>query len=85
LLGAALYRDGQAVAAVGQLEEAVRLHGAGGSPWARLFLALAHRSLGHIQETEHWRFATDKAMSWEERVVQRQLLFELDEVKSPAK
>jgi WD40 repeat protein len=78
LLGATLYRDGQAAAAVGELQEAVRLHGAGGSVWARLFLALAHRRLGRAQLAEQWRGKADKTDTWEEAVVQRQLLSELD-------
>jgi hypothetical protein len=85
LLGAALYRDGQAAAAAGQLQEAVRLHGAGGSLWARLFLALAHRRLGQSLQAQQWRGKADKADTWEEAVVQRQLLSELDAPLPPAK
>jgi WD40 repeat protein/serine/threonine protein kinase len=76
LLGAALYRDGKLDAAIGELDEAVRRHGAGGSLWSRLFLALAHRRLGHTEQALEWRNRSDRADAWEEAVVQRQLLGE---------
>jgi hypothetical protein len=78
LLGAALYRDGQTAAAVEQLREAVRLHGAGGSLWTRLFLALAHHHVGQVQEAQQWRRQVEQAGNWEEAVTQRLLLSELD-------
>jgi WD40 repeat protein len=78
LLGAALCRDGQATAALEQLKAAVRRHGAGGSLWARLFLALAHHRLGQAQQARQWRGTAERADAWEEAVVRRQLLAELD-------
>jgi WD40 repeat protein len=79
LLGAALYRAGQAAEAIGELEQAVRLHGAGGSLWARLFLALAHRRLGHAEQAHEYRQQALAANGWEEGVLQAQLLGELDD------
>jgi hypothetical protein len=78
LLGAALYRDGKAGDAVTVLDQAVRLHGNGGSLWAKLFLALAHQRLGHANEVEDIRSKLPKADGWEESVVQVQLLHELE-------
>jgi WD40 repeat protein len=83
LLGAALYRDSQAAAAVEQLQEAVRLHGAGGSLWTRLFMALAHHHLGQAQEAQQWRRQAEQAGTWEEAVMQRLLLAELDAPAPP--
>jgi WD40 repeat protein/tRNA A-37 threonylcarbamoyl transferase component Bud32 len=78
LLGAALFRDGQAAGAVAELDEAVRRHGAGGSLWAKLFLALAHQRLGHAEKAEKYRRQVLTATSWEDGVLQIQLLNELD-------
>jgi WD40 repeat protein len=83
LMGAALYRDGQAAAAVEQLQEAVRLHGAGGLLWTRLFMALALRHLGQAQEALQWRRQAEQAGTWEEAVMQRLLLAELDAPARP--
>jgi uncharacterized protein with WD repeat len=82
LLGAALYRDGQAEAAVRELTEAVRGHGRGGSLWAKLFLALAHRRLGHPEQAQQYRRLALVAPGWEEGVLQAQLLHELDNTLS---
>jgi WD40 repeat protein/tRNA A-37 threonylcarbamoyl transferase component Bud32 len=79
LLGAALYRDGRAAEAVRELEEAVRRHGAGGSLWTNLFLALAHRRLGHNDQVQKYRRQALAAAGWEESVLQAQLLNELDD------
>jgi WD40 repeat protein len=79
LLGAALYRDGQAADAVRELSEAVRLHGQGGSLWAKLFLALAHRRLGHAEQAQQHRQQALAASGWEDGVLQAQLLNELDD------
>jgi WD40 repeat protein/tRNA A-37 threonylcarbamoyl transferase component Bud32 len=76
LLGAALYRDDKAAEAIGELDEAMRLHGKDGSLWARLFLALAHQQLGHRPQAEVWRQKADKAGPWEEQVMQFHLLGE---------
>jgi WD40 repeat protein/serine/threonine protein kinase len=84
LLGAAFYRDGKPGAAVGELDEAVRRRGADGSLWSRLFLALAHRRLGHAEQAAQWRKKAGQADTWEEAVVQ-QLLGELDGTMRPAR
>jgi dipeptidyl aminopeptidase/acylaminoacyl peptidase len=78
LLGAALVRDGKPAVAVKVLDESVRLHGNGGSLWARLFLALAYQRLGHRDDAEVWHKKADKAGPWEEQVMQFQLLGELE-------
>jgi hypothetical protein len=79
-----VYRAGKPQEAVRELGEAVRLHGVDGSSWARLFLALAHQRLGHADQAKRWR---DKAQGggadWEEGVIQRQLVGELDAPKAP--
>jgi WD40 repeat protein len=85
LLGAALYRDGQAAEALRELQEAVRRHGQGGSLWARLFLALAHQRLGQAGQAREWRAQAGRADTWEEAVVRRQLLGELGPAPQPAK
>jgi hypothetical protein len=85
LLGAALYRNSQTADAITALAEAVRMHGSGGSLWAKLFLALAHQRLGHTDEAEKWRQRVGKADGWEEQVIQFQLLGELEAAKRPAK
>jgi hypothetical protein len=84
LLGAALYRAGGAAEAVDQLEKAVDRHGQGGSLWARLFLALAHRRLGHAEQAQQYRRLALAASGWEEGVLQAQLLNELDDPLSMA-
>jgi WD40 repeat protein len=81
LLGAALYRAGQHVDAVRELDEAVRLHGRG-SLWAKLFLALAHQHLGHAEQAQQLRQQCQDAAGWEEMVIQGQLLGELDATRS---
>jgi WD40 repeat protein/serine/threonine protein kinase len=78
LLGAALYRADKPAEAVRELDKAVRLHGGAGSLWSRLFLALAHQRLGDAKEAEQWRKKAEKADTWEEGVLQRQLLLELE-------
>jgi WD40 repeat protein len=81
LLGAALYRDAQAAQAVGELEQAARLRGGDGSLWAKLFLALAHRRLGHADKAQEYRRQALAASGWEEGVLQAQLLNELDDLR----
>jgi WD40 repeat protein len=83
LLGAALYRAGQPAHALRELHKAVELHGAGGSTWARMFLALVYRRLDQDDEAAGWR---DKAVlpkdaDWRERLIHRQLSREFDEKK----
>jgi hypothetical protein len=84
LLGAALYRGGSHDEAVRELEEAVRLHGAGGSVWAKLFLAVAHHRLGHADQVQHWSKQAESVSDWEEQVIKTQLLGELEAPKPPA-
>jgi hypothetical protein len=74
VLGATLYRAGRAEEGVRELEEAARLHDKGGSLWTRLFLALAHRRLGHTEQARTWTAKT----AWtggdsEEWLIYRQL------------
>ena len=53
-LGAILYRAGRFEEAVRQLERSVEVHGAGGTPYDALFLAMAHHQLGHADEARRW-------------------------------
>jgi Flp pilus assembly protein TadD len=53
-LGAALYRAGRHVEALARLEQAVGLHGAGGTPYDAMFLAMTHQVLGHPEEARQW-------------------------------
>ncbi len=53
-LGALLYRAGRFADAVRQLERAVDAQGAGGTAYDALFLAMAHRRLGHGEEARRW-------------------------------
>jgi hypothetical protein len=85
LIGAALYRDGKPGEAIQELDEAVKLHGKGGSLWSRLFLTLAHQQLCHTDEAAAWEKKADKADSWEEQVMQAHLLRELALARRPAK
>jgi WD40 repeat protein/tetratricopeptide (TPR) repeat protein len=78
LLGAALYRAGKPEDAVGELDEAMRLHGSGGSTWANFFLALAHRQLGHADKAQEYRQQAQRDATWEDGVIHRQLSSELD-------
>jgi hypothetical protein len=78
LLGAALFRDGRAAEAVGELEEAVQRHGAGGSLWAKLLLALAHGRLDHAEQAQQYRRQALAATGREDGALQVQLLNELD-------
>jgi WD40 repeat protein len=56
--GAALLRANQPREAVRELEESIRRHGAGGSRWAQLFLALAYYRLGQNQKAQQIRWGT---------------------------
>jgi WD40 repeat protein len=85
LLGAALFRAGQWADAARELNEAVRLHAEGRSLWSKLFLALAHQRLGNTAVAQQWRDSAQQASTWEEAVVQRQLLLELDTPRPPDK
>jgi WD40 repeat protein len=81
LLGAALLRDGKPTEAIKELEEAMKRNPKGGSLWTKLFLALAHQRLGHREQANEWLKKADKANSWEEQVMQFQLLGELEPAK----
>jgi WD40 repeat protein/tRNA A-37 threonylcarbamoyl transferase component Bud32 len=52
--GAALYRAGQYAKAVEELEQALDLHGKGGTAAMHLFLAMACESLGRREEARTW-------------------------------
>ena len=54
-LGALLYRAGRFEEAIRQLERSVEVHGAGGTPFDALFLAMAHHRLGHLEEARRWQ------------------------------
>jgi tetratricopeptide (TPR) repeat protein len=60
-LGAVLCRTGRSEAAVQRLQQAVRVHGTGGTAWDWLFLALAHHRLGQATEA---RQALERALGW---------------------
>jgi WD40 repeat protein len=83
LLGAALYRAGNPSAAVAELDQAVNLHGAGGSAWARLFLALAHRRLGNVAQAQQYQKDVPTS-GWEDQFLRRHLLAELSAMDRPA-
>jgi hypothetical protein len=53
-LGAILYRAGRFEEAIRQLRRAGELHGADGTPFDALFLAMAHHQLGHAEEARRW-------------------------------
>jgi tetratricopeptide (TPR) repeat protein len=53
-LGAILYRASRFEEAVRQLRRSVEVHGADGSPFDALFLAMAHYQLGHVEEARRW-------------------------------
>ena len=53
-LGAILYRAGEFSAAIEKLERSVAIHGAGGTAYDAVFLAMAHHRLGHPAEAREW-------------------------------
>jgi len=53
-LGAILYRAGRFEEAVRQLRRSVEIHGADGTPYDALFLAMSHHQLGHAEEARRW-------------------------------
>ncbi len=53
-LGAILYRAGRFEASVQKLNRAVEVHGANGTEYDALFLAMAHHQLGHAEEARRW-------------------------------
>jgi tetratricopeptide (TPR) repeat protein len=60
-LGAALYRAGQLDVSIQRLDEAIQVHGKGGTAYDWLFLAMAHHRLGKADEARQW---LDKARRW---------------------
>jgi hypothetical protein len=62
--GLILYRAGNHSEAIRILEVSMSLHGAGGTPYDWLFLAMAHYQLGHDAEAHHW---LDLVGPWVER------------------
>src|SRR5262249_46078771 len=53
-LGIALYRAGQLDLSIQRLNEAVQVHGKGGTAYDWLFLAMAHHRLGQADEARKW-------------------------------
>jgi serine/threonine protein kinase/WD40 repeat protein len=53
-LGAVLYRAGRFEEAIRQLERSISAHGAGGTPYDALFLAMAHHRVGHSSTAKDW-------------------------------
>jgi WD40 repeat protein/tetratricopeptide (TPR) repeat protein/predicted Ser/Thr protein kinase len=53
-LGGALLRAGRTEEAITKLQDAVSLHGKGGTAEQFFFLALAHHRLGHASEAQRW-------------------------------
>jgi serine/threonine protein kinase/WD40 repeat protein len=53
-LGAVLYRAGRYPESIRQLTRSVEVHGAGGTPYHALFLAMAHHQLGHGDLARRW-------------------------------
>ncbi len=53
-LGAILYRAGRFEDAIRQLGRSVEIHGAGGTLYDALFLAMAHHRLGRAEEARQW-------------------------------
>jgi serine/threonine protein kinase/tetratricopeptide (TPR) repeat protein len=60
-LGAAYYRAGRFEAAIEQLHKAGQVHKNGGNASDWLFIAMAHRRLGHADEARQW---LTKATQW---------------------
>jgi serine/threonine protein kinase/WD40 repeat protein len=60
-VGAVLFRDGRHAEALEWFARSVAAHGAGGTPYDALFLAMTHHALGHADEARHWlERATDR-------------------------
>ena len=53
-LGAILYRAGRIEEAIEQLGRSVAAHGAGGTHYDALFLAMANHRIGHAEEARSW-------------------------------
>ncbi|MFO0907398.1 MAG: tetratricopeptide repeat protein [Isosphaeraceae bacterium] len=53
-VGAILFRAGRFEEAIRQLDRAIQVHGAGGTQYDALFLAMTHHRLGHSDEARRW-------------------------------
>jgi Flp pilus assembly protein TadD len=82
-LGASLYRAVRFEDAVRTLEQAVKLHGKGGSLWMKLFLALAHQRLGHADDARTWheQAKLPEDAGWQDRLIHRELSRELEALR----
>jgi tetratricopeptide (TPR) repeat protein len=74
-LGAAEYRAGNYEQAAKILERAVKRHGAGGTNWMKLFLALACHKLEQPATARDWfeKAVLPKGADWQERLLFHQL------------
>src|SRR5207245_1491470 len=66
-LGAALYRPKRFEDCIKKLDEAIKVHGKGGTAADWLFLAMAHHQLGHAEEAKKW---LAKAQQWIDQAAQ---------------
>ena len=60
-LAAALYRAKRYEDSIKKFDEAIKVHGQGGTAADWLFLAMAHHHLGHMDEANKW---LTKAQQW---------------------
>ena len=73
-LGVTLYRAGRFADSIKVLAERVKIHKEGGGSYTWLFLALAHKRLGHHEEARQWfdKFAAwygkQQFKTWQERL-----------------
>jgi WD40 repeat protein/tetratricopeptide (TPR) repeat protein/predicted Ser/Thr protein kinase len=82
LLGAILYRAGETAKALEELDKAVSRQGHA-SAVTRLFLALVHQRLGHVEEANWYASKTEGGPGWEEALVRDLLRQELGGMWSP--
>jgi WD40 repeat protein/tetratricopeptide (TPR) repeat protein len=82
-LGASLYRAGRFEDAIRTLEQAIKLHGKGGTLWMKLFLALAHQRLGQADEARTWheQAKLPEKARWQDRLIHRELSRELEALR----
>jgi tetratricopeptide (TPR) repeat protein len=90
VLGAVLYRSDDANAAVGKLQEAVRLQEDFPAAW--LFLAMSHQRLGQAKEARQWLDRAvrwldkeEQTLSWHQRLELRLLRQEAEELLKQGK
>jgi tetratricopeptide (TPR) repeat protein len=83
-LGAALYRAHQFDEAIATLEEAIRVHGRGGTSWMKLFLAMAYQHQGQPDKAREWldTAATEDA-GWQAQLIYDRLHKEATELIKP--